>query len=320
MDVANRPLPANFMTFQKKKHKAPIVWIARNCDATSGRQHYVEQLMKYIDIDSYGDCLRNQKFPEGKDRMQLMSEYKFYLAIENANCDDYVTEKLFDTFSVSTVPIVDGPNSYQGFIPDKNSVVRMDAFPDPRDLAEYISYLDSNDSAYLEHLAFRQNALNIPARERLDSDFVDNWSDPAYHNIRSSWCSICRGILPWWQARQNDTTAKAEGITPSIDDNLMLVDKSCMEGGKWDYAKDGPPFKPDWKKSTHPLKLLHEHKSAMEEFISQEHSDAQTAHIVWTIELILGTLFMVFVAFIVLRGRFLSNQRTRKSEIPMSVT
>ena len=68
------------------------------------------------------------------------------------------------------------------------------------------------------------------------------------------------------------------------------------------------------------MKLLHEHKSAVEEFISQEHNDAQTAHIVWTIELVFGTLFMVFVAFIVLRGRFLSNQRTRKSEIPMSVT
>ena len=89
MDVVNRPLPMDFMTRQKKKHKAPIVWIARNCGATSGRQYYVEQLMKYIDIDSYGDCLNNQKFPEGKDRMQLMSEYKFYLAIENANCDDY---------------------------------------------------------------------------------------------------------------------------------------------------------------------------------------------------------------------------------------
>ena len=147
-----------------------------------------------------------------------------------------VTEKLFDTFSVSTVPIVDGPDSYQGFVPDKNSVIRMDAFPDPRDLADYINYLDSNDTAYLDHLTFRQNALDMPARERLDSDFIDNWSDPSYHNIRSSWCSICRGVLPWWQARQNDTTsedrstATATDITPAIDPNLILVDKSCMEG------------------------------------------------------------------------------------------
>lgn len=87
MDIANRPLPSNFM--DTKTTKAPIVWIARNCQASSGRQHYVAELMKYIKVDSYSTCLNNQEFPDDKTRMDLMSEYKFYLAIENANCDDY---------------------------------------------------------------------------------------------------------------------------------------------------------------------------------------------------------------------------------------
>lgn len=87
MDIANRPLPDDFMA--SKTGSAPILWIARNCDASSGRQYYVEELMKYIKVDSYGSCLNNKKFPDGKSREQLMREYKFYLAIENANCDDY---------------------------------------------------------------------------------------------------------------------------------------------------------------------------------------------------------------------------------------
>lgn len=87
MDVANRPLPDDFMA--SKTSSAPILWIARNCGASSGRQHYVKELMKYIKVDSYGSCLNNRKFPNDKSREELMREYKFYLAIENANCDDY---------------------------------------------------------------------------------------------------------------------------------------------------------------------------------------------------------------------------------------
>ena len=72
-----------------KTSDAPILWIASNCDAWSGRQHYVKELMKYIKVDSYGKCLRNKDFPKDVSRSQLMKKYKFYLAIENANCDDY---------------------------------------------------------------------------------------------------------------------------------------------------------------------------------------------------------------------------------------
>lgn len=87
MDVVNRPLPHDFM--ETKTKKAPILWIARNCRATSGREYYISELMKHIQVDSYGECLNNQEFPEDKSREELMAEYKFYLAIENANCEDY---------------------------------------------------------------------------------------------------------------------------------------------------------------------------------------------------------------------------------------
>ncbi|KAI8143073.1 hypothetical protein BJV82DRAFT_515886 [Fennellomyces sp. T-0311] len=305
MDVANRPLPMNFL--QTKSRKAPIVWIARNCAATSGRQNYVEQLMKYVEVDSYGDCLNNQKFPEDKSRMELMGEYKFYLAIENANCEDYVTEKLFDTFAASTVPIVDGPDSYEGFIPDRKSVIRMDAFPDPRDLANYINYLDQNDDAYLEHLAFRKHALDVSANDRLDASFIGNWSDPAFHNIRSSWCSVCRGMLPWWKARVDP-----HAQPPAKDKSKLLVDKSCWERGKWDYAAEGPPYQPDWKPSPNPITL--QPKVPISQLSPKRHSDMWTPRVIWTTEVVLGFLFMVFVAFMMNRQR----RRPAKHDLSMS--
>lgn len=87
MDVVNRPLPEDFM--ETKTKSAPILWIAKNCGATNARQSYIRKLMEYIDVHSYGDCLNNKPFPENKSRLELMSEYKFYLAVENSNCNDY---------------------------------------------------------------------------------------------------------------------------------------------------------------------------------------------------------------------------------------
>jgi hypothetical protein len=87
MDVVNRPLPKDFM--KTKTGTAPILWIAKNCRATNGREKYIEKLMEYIDVDSYGECLNNKDFPKDKSRLDLIAEYKFYLAIENCNCEDY---------------------------------------------------------------------------------------------------------------------------------------------------------------------------------------------------------------------------------------
>jgi hypothetical protein len=90
LDVVNRPLPKDFM--KSKVKGAPVLWIAKNCHATNTRQAYIEELMKYIEVHSYGHCLNNHGFPSDKSRTDLMSEYKFYLAIENSNCDDYGKE------------------------------------------------------------------------------------------------------------------------------------------------------------------------------------------------------------------------------------
>lgn len=203
-----------------------------------------------------------------------------------------VTEKLFDTLSMSAVPIVDGPDSYDGFIPNKNAVIRMDDYPDPRDLAEYINYLDQNDTAYLEYLSFRRDALDIPARQRLDPSFIGNWSDPAFHNERTSWCSVCRGMVPWWRARQSND----DSIDLNADkSSRFLVDKSCREQGKWNYAADGPPYKPDWAP-----RRLPSSNSIMDRLPIlpvDEHVEKDTAYLIWLAEILLGATFLLFIGF-----------------------
>lgn len=78
--------------------------------------------MKYIPIDSYGSCLHNKDFPSlinifkffflfnileqisNHDFInffiQLISEYKFFLVLEEINLTDFVTERLMISFQV----------------------------------------------------------------------------------------------------------------------------------------------------------------------------------------------------------------------------
>lgn len=43
-----------------------------------------------------------------KEFYELAAKYKFTLAMENAVCDDYITEKLWRPFHLGSVPIVFG--------------------------------------------------------------------------------------------------------------------------------------------------------------------------------------------------------------------
>ena len=43
------------------------------------------------------------------DQLELLSRYKFYLALESNRCDDYITEKFFRALKTkSVIPIVRG--------------------------------------------------------------------------------------------------------------------------------------------------------------------------------------------------------------------
>ena len=48
---------------------------------------------RYISVDTYGQC--GELKCDSCCFQTLQKDYKFYLAFENSNCRDYITEKLF---------------------------------------------------------------------------------------------------------------------------------------------------------------------------------------------------------------------------------
>ena len=149
---------------QKEKGLAPIIYVQSDCHTPSDRERYVKELMKYIEIDSYGRCLNNRKMPveidgflklQSPDYYKFLAQYKFNIAFENAVCNDYMTEKLFRPFEVGAVPIVMGSPLAKDWMPNERSGIFVNDFKHPRELAEFIKYLNSNDDEYEKYLAYK---------------------------------------------------------------------------------------------------------------------------------------------------------------------
>lgn len=55
-----------FKSFEEKSkfNLAPIIYLQSDCVTPNNRDSYVAELMKYIGVDSYGQCLNNKKLPD----------------------------------------------------------------------------------------------------------------------------------------------------------------------------------------------------------------------------------------------------------------
>ncbi|UJR30850.1 hypothetical protein I4U23_018365 [Adineta vaga] len=143
-----------------KQPKKLLVAIISNCGGSSNRLKYINELKNYVPIDIYGKC--GQTCPHLSDcRQYAYLTYKFYLAFENSLCDEYVTEKFFFALeSARIIPVVLGLARYDHYIPS-TGYIDVRNFTSPRQLADYIDYLDKNTTAYLEYFQWRQYALHV---------------------------------------------------------------------------------------------------------------------------------------------------------------
>lgn len=92
---------------------------------------------------------------EDSEFMIFISKYKFHLAMENAICPDYMTEKLWRPMHVGAIPVYRGSPSVRDWMPDDHSIILIDDFGSPKELAKYIDFLDRNSDEYLKYLKYK---------------------------------------------------------------------------------------------------------------------------------------------------------------------
>jgi len=145
----------------KTKDRLAALFISNPYDS-SGRREVATDLMGYLDVHSYGRELRNRVLDEDRGRatkLEVIANYKFTLAFENAIAPDYVTEKFFDPLVAGSVPVYLGAPNVDQFAPADHCFIDVADFATPRDLAEYLLTLNQDNAAYEEYFAWKKRPL-----------------------------------------------------------------------------------------------------------------------------------------------------------------
>ncbi|XP_067119311.1 glycoprotein 3-alpha-L-fucosyltransferase A-like [Centruroides vittatus] len=133
-----------------------VLWFVSHCSTANNRNDYVKQLSKYIRVDIYGKCgtLKCGPTQSAKCYEDILKRYKFYLSFENANCKEYVTEKLFNVLNYDILPVVMGSADYEAITPPNSVISAMD-FPNPADLAQFLKTVGSNRTLYNSYFEWK---------------------------------------------------------------------------------------------------------------------------------------------------------------------
>lgn len=216
-------------------------WIVSHCPTSSRRETLIRELQKYVQVDAFGKCGTKSCGNNDQCFELLRRDYKFYFSFENSICRDYVTEKLYGRLDSFVVPVVlkrDISHSHVG-LPER-SVIFADDFCSAADLADYLSFLDRNFTAYLQYFHWRQYFRQ-----------VGSFRCPKEELKRCGFCGLCRDLHrqtrapnslrdphDWWDAR-----SYCEEGGPLVDSLLngrhRNVNPKCYGGGHWPNTDAG---------------------------------------------------------------------------------
>lgn len=205
--------PDDFVKDWTKGKTKLAAWMASNCKLTSWpRSEFVHNLSKLIPIDMFGKC-GGKECKNGDECRKILRNYKFYFALENQHCRDYITEKFwYNALCNDVVPIVFGAarSEYEKVAPP-HSFIHLDDFSSMEQFLDYIKLLDNNPGLYNSYFDWKKHGTvrRITLREEYTKSLicdisttlkVKKDSDEAYNfRMREDfWVDSCQlNVIPW---------------------------------------------------------------------------------------------------------------------------
>ncbi|XP_076021244.1 alpha-(1,3)-fucosyltransferase 7 [Genypterus blacodes] len=125
-----------------------VSWVVSKYFPNQARAAVFNSLKSYVPIEVYGRW--NKKPLLQSKLMHTIQRCFFYLAFENTEARDYISEKLWkNAFQAGSVPVVLGPSraTYEALAPPR-SFIHVNDFTNTADLAAYLKHLASDRKAY----------------------------------------------------------------------------------------------------------------------------------------------------------------------------
>ncbi len=117
-------------------------------------------------------------------KLDTIKEYDYYLAFENSNCIDYVSEKMFDGLISGTVPVYLGAPNVDEYLPGNNCIIKATDFANGADLAKFLLELSSDRQRYSEYLKWKKKSRCI---RTFSSWFMIEMRCPCGDCVQSFW-------------------------------------------------------------------------------------------------------------------------------------
>ncbi|KAJ8047753.1 Alpha-(1,3)-fucosyltransferase 6 [Holothuria leucospilota] len=199
-----------------------VAWMPSRKNTMWKRDEFVSSLQAYFQVDLFGTGYKTCN-ADIDSCMENIKNYKFYLAIENSCCSEYITDKLWKTFSWGIVPIVIGASKedYLRLAPP-NSFIYADDFETPEDLGDYLRKLDNTDEFYNDYFQWRQEGeafLDSSTREMLGED-----TDTSLYSCKTV-CRVAKKFV-------NETSVETGTHTGNnFDPGTSWWGKSCKACG-----------------------------------------------------------------------------------------
>lgn len=199
-----------------------IAWMSSNCRVLSWRRvEFVKELQQHISVDTYGKCGSMGKLAT-EDTAKTLKQYKFYLAFENSECRDYITEKPWrHALSEGAVPIVYGAKrkDYEELLP-RNSFIFVEDFSNMSAFVDYIHALDEDKARYREFFNWRSESTVISMRSssftikapKVNMCYLLKKLVHLFFHPETSWQKRTPDFASWW---------RGQCIDPSTEKNVL---------------------------------------------------------------------------------------------------
>jgi glycoprotein 3-alpha-L-fucosyltransferase len=192
----------------EQKHRAlidrketKVAWFVSNCHAKNNRLEFARELSQYIQVDVFGKCgnLTCNKWSQADCLDMINRDYKFYLAFENSNSREYITEKLYhnalgyNNQDHLLVPIVLGARreDYQRLAPP-GSFIHVEDFESAKHLAAFLKHLGNSHELYYAY--FRWKTMG----KFIDTKFMCRLCSMLHHSHKTRKTKVVSDIKAWW--------------------------------------------------------------------------------------------------------------------------